>query len=269
MNFTQWLEGQRDTASKFRSLLQNVPQEPEHHPEGDVLTHTKMVRGSIQQAVDAMKIIKPQMPILANLDFDVTEEELEILAMAAWLHDIGKHAATMTQPSGKITAYGHQDAKHFMPQINKFADIAIPQTRRLYEDNKELIDFLIAHHMDFMKGGFSKDFRVKWMDGKALKNDPKIKLLLILMMADKMGRGTKPDETPQDVHQRAVGYQQSGLQATYDRTLRRMQNITTHQSGPFSGDTQSFIKMLQDKGLDDDTIKKSVRNFEKKRGVGI
>lgn len=260
MNFARWFEGQQDTANKFKNLLQNVPQEPEHHPEGDVLAHTRLVRGSIQKAIGAMKIVQSEMPVLANLNFDVNPEEFEILAMAAWLHDIGKHTATQTQ-LGKITAYGHQDSKHFMPQIEKFKDIATPETQQLYLKNKELIDFLIQHHMDLMsKSGFSKGFRAEWMDDEGkLKNDSHIKLLIILMMADKMGRGTKSGETPQDVHQKAISFNQSGLQTTYDKALKRLQTIATHDSKPFEGDIQSFIDMLRDKGVPENIIKANVK----------
>jgi hypothetical protein len=269
MNFTQWFENRRETASKFRDLLGNVPQEPDHHPEGDVLTHTKMVRASINKAIDALKVMKPNMPILDNISFDgISPVGHEILAMAAWVHDIGKHTATETQPSGKVTAYGHQDPNHFLPQINKFKDIATPATKQLYTQYKELIDFLVTHHMSFMsKSGFPKSFRAEWTDEEGkLKDDPKVKFLIILMMADKMGRGIKPGETQQDVSQKAIGFNQSGLQTTYDKALKRIKNVAAHKAEPFQGDVQSFVDMLKSRGLDDNVIKRNVKN---KFGIDI
>lgn len=275
IGFTQWLEGQQDTASMFKNLLQNVPQDPTHHPEGSVARHSKMVRGSIHKAIGALKMM--DMPILSNLDFnDISPKELEVLTMAAWLHDIGKHSATEIEKTAglgwnkpdKITSYGHQDSSHFMPQIEKFKDIATPETKELYTQNKELIDFLIAHHMDFMsRTGFSKSFRGEWLDenGK-LKNNPKIKLLLVLMMADKMGRGVKPGENQQDVSQKAIGFTQNSLKTTYDKALERMKRIASHTSQPYQGDMESFIDMLKSRGLPDNTIKSSVK---KKFGVDI
>jgi len=262
-SFKQWLESRRDTATLYRNLLQGVPQEPDHHPEGPVGVHTKMVRGSIQKAITALKSMKPEMPILDNIRFDdISPVDMEVLAMSAWLHDIGKHTATETQPSGKITSYGHQDSNHFQPQIDKFKDIATPVTKQLYIQHKDTIDFLVTHHMSFMdKSGFSKTFRGEWLDEEGkLKNDIKVKLLVVLMMADKMGRGVKPGETPQDVSQKAVGFNKSGLQTTYDKALERMKNIATHKSEPFQGDVQSFVDMLKKKGLDDNVIKRSVKS---------
>lgn len=258
--FSQWLEDRKGTALKYKGLLQDVPQDPTHHPEGSVLTHSKMVRNSVQQAIQTMQNL--DMPILSNIDFTLSPDEFKILSLAIWLHDIGKHSATEVQPSGKITSYGHQDPEHFLPQIEKFADIVPPETKELYLKNKELIDFLISHHMDFMsKTGFSKSFRHEWLDHEGkLKNDPKIKLLLILMMADKMGRGEKSGETRPDVLQKAVGFNQTNLNKTYDKALKKIQNIARGHSEPFKGDIDSFVNMLKSKGLDDEVIKRSVLN---------
>lgn len=270
-DFKQWLEGMQDTGRTYRSLLGGVPQDLSHHPEGNALNHIKLVRASIPHAVQAMKEMQPQMPILGNISFDVTPKEIEILALASWLHDIGKASATkVAEKDGKtkVTAYGHQDPEHFEPQIEKFKDVASPQLKELYLNNKEILDFIIQHHMSFMsKTGFSKSFRAQWVDEEGkLKNEPKVKLLLLLMMADKMGRGTRPGETPDDVRQRSIGFNQSGLQTTYDKALKNIQNIATHKSEPFQGDVQSFVDMLKSKGLDDNVIK---ANVKKKFGVDL
>src|SRR5690606_12908540 len=121
-NFFQWLEDSKDTANLYKNLLQNVPQDTVHHPEGSVLSHSKMVRNSIKQAILEMQKLQQEMPILSNLDFNVSKDEEDILVIAAWLHDIGKHSATEIK-DGKITSYGHQDPEHFMPQIYKFANV--------------------------------------------------------------------------------------------------------------------------------------------------
>ena len=66
-----------------------VPQNPVYHPEGDVFEHTML-------ALDCAAALRTraQWP----LGFMV----------AALTHDLGKPAATETQPDGKITSYGHE-----------------------------------------------------------------------------------------------------------------------------------------------------------------
>ena len=263
MNFKKWFEANKGTANLFRSLLQDVPQNTDFHPEGDVLAHTRLVRKAIPRAIQAIQSL--QLPVMSNIDFSVSPEEVEILAMASWLHDIGKHTATQIQPSGKITSYGHQDYDHFMPQIEKFSDIASDSTKEFYLRHKEIIDFLITHHMDFMSNnGFPKKFRAAWTDNEGkLKPDPRIKLLLILMMADKMGRGMKSGESSDDVHQKAIDFNKNGLEKTYEKSLKQANYAANNNSVAFQGNKEQFINMLKSKGLPENIIKKSV---EKKFG---
>jgi len=81
-----------------------------------------------------------------------------------------------------------------------------------------------------------------------------------------MGRGIKPGETQQDVSQKAIGFNQSGLQTTYDKALKRIKNVAAHKAEPFQGDVQSFVDMLKSRGLDDNVIKRNVKN---KFGIDI
>lgn len=37
--------------SLLRSMLRGVPQSPKHHPEGDVYSHVRLVRRSLNDAV--------------------------------------------------------------------------------------------------------------------------------------------------------------------------------------------------------------------------
>ena len=66
-----------------------VPQNPVHHPEGDVFEHTMLV-------VDCAAALhhRAQRPLGFML--------------AALTHDLGKAVATVVQPDGKITSYGHE-----------------------------------------------------------------------------------------------------------------------------------------------------------------
>ena len=66
-----------------------VPQNPAHHPEGDVFEHTMLV-------VDCAAALRNR-----------AENPLAFM-LAALAHDLGKAVATRIQPDGKITAYGHE-----------------------------------------------------------------------------------------------------------------------------------------------------------------
>jgi putative nucleotidyltransferase with HDIG domain len=67
--------------------LKRVPQNPDHHPEGDVLEHTL-------QVVDFAATLKSE------------SEDPRALMAAALLHDLGKIPATKLR-NGRITAYDH------------------------------------------------------------------------------------------------------------------------------------------------------------------
>lgn len=66
-----------------------VPQNPVHHPEGDVFVHTMLV-------VDCAASLRPR-----------AQNPLGFM-LAALTHDLGKAVCTQTQQDGKITAYGHE-----------------------------------------------------------------------------------------------------------------------------------------------------------------
>lgn len=65
--------------------LDQVPQDPRWHPEGDVWTHTMLV--------------------LENLPSEATFA----MSLAALFHDVGKATTTVIHESGGISARGHED----------------------------------------------------------------------------------------------------------------------------------------------------------------
>lgn len=77
--------------SWLRSLA-DVPQDPQHHAEGDVLTHTRMVA----EALVALMEWRTLAPARRN----------ELFA-AALLHDIGKPSCTQIAANGRISSPDH------------------------------------------------------------------------------------------------------------------------------------------------------------------
>ena len=72
--------------------LQDCPQDPRYHAEGDVLTHTRLVC----EALIALPAWQELPPI-----------ERSLLFAAALLHDVAKPAATEIEADGSITSKGH------------------------------------------------------------------------------------------------------------------------------------------------------------------
>jgi putative nucleotidyltransferase with HDIG domain len=72
--------------------LASCPQDPAHHAEGDVLTHTRMV-------LEALAALPP----FRALD----ELARQIVFAGALMHDVGKPETTRVEADGKISSRGH------------------------------------------------------------------------------------------------------------------------------------------------------------------
>lgn len=75
--------------------LAGIPQDPTHHPEGDVLTHTLQVYRAMHRIIVREGVYGP---------------ERTILLWSALLHDIGKITCTHIHEDGRITNHGHAEA---------------------------------------------------------------------------------------------------------------------------------------------------------------
>ena len=87
--------------------LQETPQEPEWHPEGDVWIHTLMV------VDEAAKIVKREK---------LNDEQAFTIMLSSLCHDLGKPLTTSTK-NGRIISHEHEQAgeeptKKFLDQIN-------------------------------------------------------------------------------------------------------------------------------------------------------
>lgn len=249
--FYQWIEDNRTLAQSYKDALKDIPQDPVHHPEGNVLNHVKLVRKSILKAVQSLKELQKNNStigeILSDINFDISLEEQRILNLSSWLHDVGKITATKTNDKGKIQAIGHETEAHYLPQIEKFKSMAPREMVELYESNKELIHFLIERHMDFAHGGFGKVFiSNNFVNGK-LKNDNKLKLLLILKWADKMGR-TGNYDLQSNINK---------LIEASEKSKKRAANVA-NQHKPFSGNREELKQLLKNRGVSDVDIEKAL-----------
>ena len=97
--------------------MRGCAQSPEHHPEGDVWVHTRLLLTHMQNPSP-------------------------VLAFSALLHDVGKPRTSRTEPSGRIRFFGHEGVG---------ARMAEEILRRLRFSNEEVeaVVACIANHMAF------------------------------------------------------------------------------------------------------------------------
>ncbi|MBS2039376.1 AAA family ATPase [bacterium] len=144
---------------EWERSLRDCPQNPEHHGEGDVLTHTQMV-------VSALK---------ADPDFQaLSEPERETLEWAAWLHDVAKPLCL--QPDLSCPGHarkGSQMARPFLYQ------------RGLDRQRREQVCNLVRYHMVPYRLIDATDWQPQIL---AIGLNTRCDLLTILARADARGR---------------------------------------------------------------------------------
>jgi putative nucleotidyltransferase with HDIG domain len=72
--------------------MNDVPQDPRYHAEGNVAIHTQMVLAALENE-DAFKLLN--------------EQDQEVLWASALLHDVEKYSTTVLENDGSITSNGH------------------------------------------------------------------------------------------------------------------------------------------------------------------
>ena len=82
--------GVLDQLSPNLAAMKNTEQNPEHHPEGDVFTHSML---AVEMAGELKEHSKNPLAFM----------------YAALCHDVGKVNSTQVQADGKITSYGHAE----------------------------------------------------------------------------------------------------------------------------------------------------------------
>jgi hypothetical protein len=213
--------------ASLKDILKDVPQNPRHHPEGNVWNHVKMVRQSMNDAIALMNQAQqdPNSPF-SNFNMNLTQDEKNILRLGGWLHDIGKSSATKwtVDKKNKIPwkevppeyegeegekgwqAIGHESPKHFEPEMKKLDSIWKNMYDAASTKDKDDLWFIINNHMSLRPEGFGKKRNNQWFDENSkYKNERKIKLLLILIIMDRMGRGTPKEGDLAGTSYRTVG----------------------------------------------------------------
>lgn len=189
MEFKLWLE------TSFKDLLEPVPQNPEHHAEGNVLKHTRMVRKSLDTVKNLLSKESNKFPF-KNINFNLNNKEEKILKMAAWLHDIGKASATTiggkhwsNGGEGKIQAIDHQKSNHYLPMIDKLHPTVKDMLNTLSQDELSDLYFCIDNHMNLRDGKLSRRLGNLILDKDGnYKNERRIKILIYLIIMDRTGR---------------------------------------------------------------------------------
>ncbi len=97
------------------AAMHGVEQSPDHHPEGDVFTHTLL--------------------LLAQL-----RDPSEALALGALLHDVAKRDCAQRRDDGRITFYGH-------PEVGAVKAVDICQRLRRSRETWERVDYLVRYHL--------------------------------------------------------------------------------------------------------------------------
>lgn len=105
--------------------MDNVPQDPIHHAEGDVATHTRMVLEALQILPDYQALPTGQRAILWA---------------AALLRDVEKRSTTVVEADGRITSKGHAKIGERTARLILYDSIPTPFYTR------EAVAKLVRHH---------------------------------------------------------------------------------------------------------------------------
>lgn len=256
--FTEWL-----METSLYGMLRNVPQNPKHHSEGPVGRHTMMVRGSLDAAIKLLQQKQAEDPNgpFSKLNLQFSSDENNMLRLAGLLHDIGK---SVTTDPVKLTAYRHEDPVNFEKAMQQLGPIWQNMYAKANPQDKEDLWFAIQHHMNLSdtEGFGSKGLKTDLIDpdGK-YKADRKVKLLLVLLIMDRLGRGGDASHNLNQARQFAVNNLDAGrlgmqgMYASSQWAKDRAAKIAAHQSKPTPDNPQDFVAAMKQSGKSPDVIR--------------
>lgn len=119
--FASFIRQMADSGALFKAIpqlhgLDQIPQDPRWHPEGDVWTHTLLV--------------------IENLPINATFA----MSLAALFHDVGKASTTVILETGAIKAHGHE-------VVSEQLTLVILDSLGADEELKKQVTFIVRHHM--------------------------------------------------------------------------------------------------------------------------
>ena len=230
--FFEELRAMRQLHGWFPELepLIDLPQPPQHHPEGDVWTHT-------MQVLDAAAKQRAQ-----------ASEPLYYM-LAALCHDLGK-AVTTAEVNGKLHALGHKKAG--IPIAKRFLRRLTGETK-LFEYVLNMTELHMQPNMRAAAGAGDKSF-MRLFDASVAPDD-----LLLLAKADHLGR-VGPES---DCAQMERDYEKTEKKLRDELMLYRERMAAPHvmgrdlveagiQPGPQMGEGLAYAHKLRLAGLGKD-----------------
>jgi len=260
-SFNEWL-----VESSLRQQLK-VPQNPKHHPEGGVDRHTMMVRSALEPAIKILQEKQKDDPNgpLSNLDLSFTSEDVNVLRLAGLLHDIGKGD---TLDPKTLSAHGHEDPENFEKAMQRLG----PAWHNMYGQansmDKEDLWWVIKYHMSLKdeQGFQNKSLKKELLDDQGkYKSDRKIKLLLVFLLMDRMGRGGESGIPWQKAKQFAQSNASAaerglgGIDTTAHVYKKDLDKISARASKPMSNDPVDFVASMREKGKPNEIIKSALK----------
>lgn len=158
------------------AALQDVPQDPDHHPEGTALVHTMHCLNAFAAARTG------------------DDHEDLIVGFAVLCHDFGKATHTTIDENGKIHSYGHEEAgeepaRRFLSRLTN------------QEDFINNVVALVVNHMKptFLYQEATRGGTVKMMNRslRRLAREVHLDRLARVVWCDKAGRPPKPQVSPE------------------------------------------------------------------------
>jgi tRNA nucleotidyltransferase (CCA-adding enzyme) len=156
--------------------LVGLDQDPEWHPEGDVITHTGLVCDAAVQ--------------IAKRD-QLNDEDRLVLVMSALCHDLGKAVTTTTNEAGRIIAPGHAEAGVDLTEslMKRMGFVGDGGLSKIVDQVKPLVACHMAH--------LSAEPNERFVRRLADRTHPStLKQLVRLMEADHSGRHPLPKGCP-------------------------------------------------------------------------
>lgn len=212
-------------------VLENVPQDPRWHPEGDVFEHT-------MQAIDSAAHDRSE-----NID-------RRILIYATLCHDLGKAVTTVVTPE-KISSHGHEEAG---------IPLARALLRRMTTGNALIDPVLLLVRWHMSPGIFARqDAPPRAYKRLAYRLAPhtSLRMLATLSYADRRGRNPvrgKPLTTDQpEVAEFIMRAQKAGVFDAPEAPIITGKDLLAHvQPGPKIGELVKHAYIIQiEKGIRD------------------